>query len=351
MVCFFFDIHNLIYCCVKIVLTRPLLLFSMISSLLLLQALAFAHFVASSELPYLNIDGFAWAENLVFDGLGHMFVAENTNGMVYRINLCNNGTEYCKEIYLENGLKKVGGLQVSDDGQVLYAGVTFDDEDESTGIISAPTNGNPSDTYSIFAKTAYQPNGLAYDITHGYLYYAASDIVYAVNKETQLETVIRGGVKGADGAWFNPLTNKLYIGELFSMQIHVFDTANPITNLGIPASYVGVYTALSNEFGKTHMMDDFTIQTQSIDTTEVEDVYMYGCDFTGKNVMSFDMSGKHVSQVDLNKATDGQITELFNPTSVRYGKGEGFDPSSLYLAEGGGITKRTTNRRVIQLKV
>jgi hypothetical protein len=39
------------------------------------------------------------------------------------------------------------------------------------------------------------------------------------------------------------------------------------------------------------------------------------------------------------------------PTSVRWGKGIGFDENSIYITEGGGATKHQTDRRVLQIKM
>ena len=75
-----------------------------------------------AALPILNIDGFTWAENLVFDGNGHMFVSDTVKAEVYKIELCQNATSYCKSIYLHGGLKGIGGMQVSSDGLTLFAG-------------------------------------------------------------------------------------------------------------------------------------------------------------------------------------------------------------------------------------
>ena len=44
--------------------------------------------VALATLPILEVDGFSWAENLVFDGLGSMFVSDANTGYITRIYLC-----------------------------------------------------------------------------------------------------------------------------------------------------------------------------------------------------------------------------------------------------------------------
>jgi len=301
---------------------------------------------ASFGLPLLNIDGFTWAENLVFDGNGNLFVSDTVKGEVYKIELCQNATSYCKSVYLHGGLKGIGGMQVSEDGNTLYAGVTMDDK--STSIISAPTTTKVGPgAYSVLLKTTHQPNGLAFDSIHNIFYYCdeKSESIYAVNAVTNTESVLKSDVKGADGLWLNTNNGKLYAGELYSKKIHVFDTISTDS----PA-YVGVFNGLSS-LGLGSMMDDITIANPSPAISSPAIEQLYGCDFLGKSIQLFALDGSTVKTVDISAATNGAVTSLYNPTSVRYGKGPGFDKSSLYITEGGGITKRTTNRRVIQLKI
>lgn len=78
----------------------------------------------------LNVDGFTWAENLIFDGLGSLFVSEAVGGELWRIVYDPVNNNYTSSIYLNKGFKQFGGLSVSDNGKILYAGVVFDDKDE-----------------------------------------------------------------------------------------------------------------------------------------------------------------------------------------------------------------------------
>ena len=48
---------------------------------------------AVPSLPSLEVRGFSWAENLVFDGMGNMFVSDATTGDISRIHLCPNARE------------------------------------------------------------------------------------------------------------------------------------------------------------------------------------------------------------------------------------------------------------------
>ena len=39
---------------------------------------------SSADLPVLNFEGFSWAENLAFDGLGSLFVTDAVRGELWR---------------------------------------------------------------------------------------------------------------------------------------------------------------------------------------------------------------------------------------------------------------------------
>ena len=72
-------------------------------------ALALAAVQLSRALPLLEVDGFGWAENLCFDGLGSLFVSEMTGGKLHRIWLSDDGQSYNKEIHLD-GFKTLAVL-------------------------------------------------------------------------------------------------------------------------------------------------------------------------------------------------------------------------------------------------
>jgi hypothetical protein len=55
------------------------------------------------SLPDLLVDGFSWAENLIFDDkYDNLFVSDAVQGKLYRIYLCENQTQYCKDIHIDN---------------------------------------------------------------------------------------------------------------------------------------------------------------------------------------------------------------------------------------------------------
>lgn len=79
-----------------------------------------------------------------------------------------DGTKYDGEIYLHDGVKKFGGVQISPDGKQLYAGATF--SDDSVGVATCSTTG-ANGAFTLAAKTETQPNGMAIDWERNILYY------------------------------------------------------------------------------------------------------------------------------------------------------------------------------------
>jgi sugar lactone lactonase YvrE len=300
----------------------------------------------SEELPQLVFPGFSWAENLVFDGLGSMFVSDAVKGELWRLSLCQNGTEYCGEIHYKNSdeIVQFGGLEVSPNGDTLFAGVTF--ADKSTGLVSLSTSPGQRSAFELITKTKNQPNGLACDWSWGNCYYTDEGTgseeggsVTAIHLNSKSETMVRGAIPGADGAWIDPLTKKLYVGELISLKIAIFDLTEetPV--------FLGEYKGLSGLPTVLHMLDDLTVSSVSPDG-EVAKTVLFGADWTGRAIQMFTVDGSEVVEVPVPEGI-----ALYEPTSVRWGRGPGFDSSSIYLTEGGGATPRVSSRRVIQIKM
>jgi hypothetical protein len=79
---------------------------------------------------------------------------------------------------------------------------------------------------------------------------------------------------------------------------------------------------------------------------------LYGADWTGKSVLQFTLDGNDGNgTADIVALQPPEGVHLYELTSVRRGKGLEFDPSSLYITEGGGVLPSQTNRRVLQLKL
>jgi sugar lactone lactonase YvrE len=301
---------------------------------------------ASSEvLPNLVVSGFSWAENLVFDGYGSLFVSDAVRGEIWRINLCNDGTEYCHRLQLTDGLRSAGGMQVSPDGKTIYVGATLDDKTHV--LISTEANPVGKASFKVLGQTKYQPNGVAADWSKNMLYYTVegkSDDPGALMRfdlTTNTEITAYPGLSGADGAWFDAASNLLYVGLLTDKKIMVFNTT---AGAGAENFLVSEYPGLSS-LDKTHLLDDLTLfdATQGLSSSTV----LLGADWLRSAVQKFNLAGTEISSIP----PPAGIDSFHEITSVRWGKGPGFDPNSIYVTEGGGLLPRQTDRRVIQIKM
>jgi len=318
-----------------------------VAALLGMTALASTGSATSeAELPLLNVDGFAWAENLAFDGYGNLFVSEAVRGELWKITLNANGTAYDAGIHLTDGVSQFGGLQISPDGSTVYAGATL--PDDSHALLS--TSATVSDgTFEVVVVTKNQANGLACDFSAKICYMTdegtGSDeggTVVAVDLSTGLQTTIKDHVQGANGAWLDEGSQLLFVGELISKKINVFDTSQS------PAAFTGVYTGLNDALGQKDLLDDLCLVERAggVDPDDLASTLLLGADWTGRTVQKFSLDGTSVGTVPVPEEI-----ELKEATSVRWGKGPGFDEKSIYVTEGGGATPHVTNRRVVQIKM
>jgi len=273
-------------------------------------------------------------------------VCDNTRGEIWRINLCNDGTEYCSKIQLTDGLSSVGGMQIPPDGKTIYAGATLEDGKTHT-LISTEANPVGPATFKVIAETKFQPNGLAADWNTNMLYYtyegnaqeAGALMRYDLNSNK--ETTAYPNLSGADGAWFDDKSRLLYVGLLTDMKIMVFNTTAGAES---PNFLVGAYDGMSS-LGKKHMLDDLTLMDPSQEFSS--STVLLGADWLGSALKQFDLAGTYVNDIPPPEGVDS-----FNQiTSVRWGKGPGFCPNSVYVTEGGGLRASQTDRRVIQIKM
>ena len=314
------------------------------------SAVAGAAVSVSLPLPLLELDGFSWAEQLVFDGRGNMFVSEAVRGELWRISLCEGGGSsvvnsgsgsgaYCSEVYLTEGFDQFGGLAVTPDGLTLYAGVTL--ADDSKALISVSTTGNA--TYSIVTQTTHQPNGLQGDFARNMLYYTdegtgseEGGTLRSINLDTATESIVKDHIDMADGLWYDVKTDLMYVGWLLSMEISVFSLSS-----GVPVLVQDKFPGCASLDNVKHMLDDLTLVSTNADMGQT---VLLGADWTGRAIQLFSLDGSSISTIDMPEGVS-----LKEPTSVRWGQGPGFDPQSIYVTEGGGATARQTNRRVIQI--
>jgi len=293
--------------------------------------------------------GFSWAENLAFsstDAGSFLWVTDSVRGELWRVGINQTSTDpstkYYQELYLsKNGITKFEGIFTS--VNTIYAGVTLNDG--SHAIVTVPIPNSPN-TYKVYAKTSRQPNGLVSDAGHGMIYYTdaggggVSGALYAINSTSLKETIVKDRLDGADGLWIDRDTTKLYVGQLTSKKIAVFDTSG-VGNSGI-ANYLGEFNGLSS-LGLGHMLDDFTLYSYC-STVQYSCSQLLGADFEGKKLHLFGTDGQDIKEI----APPAGIT-FHEVTSVRRGGGGGFDPNNFFVTEGGGLTSHVKDRRVIEV--
>ena len=298
---------------------------------------------AADSSPYIVFEGFSWAENLAFDGRGGLFVSDAIKGELWKIMYNDTSSQYDGQIFLKKGATQFGGLAISNDGLHIYAGAVM--EDKSMALIQASTLVPLA--FDILTATPHLANGLAADFKRGVLYFTdegtgekmdGTVTAYNLNTGTLLGVVAH--VPSADGAFFDAENDKLFVGELVSKKVHVFS----VSDSGISLDSVNV--ALSDAVGSLHIMDDLTLDRELTNMNEVGKTTLFGADWTGRKIQKFTLDGSSVSEV----AVPEGIT-LKEPTSVRWGKGKGFDPNSLYVSEGGGATKLEHGRRIVQIPI
>lgn len=301
---------------------------------------------AASSLPTLVVDGFSWAENLIFDGVGNMFVSEARRGELWKINLCEGETNYCKKLYLSKGFDGFGGLAVTPDGENIYAAVTFDDN--LKGIIYASTSfdGTGEPSYQVLLKTEHQPNGLQISWKSNMLYYthegkpSFEGEIRSVDLKTLEDKLIMTKVPGADGCWLDETTDLLYIGDLVTRKMYVFNVADSAA-----PTLVQEFPGMGASINHLHVLDDLTL-FNGTNSADLSQTYVLGADWSGRAIRLYSLDGTYNQVIAPPEGID-----LFPPTSVRWGKGPGFDANSVYVTESGGVSKKTTNRRVVQFKM
>jgi sugar lactone lactonase YvrE len=154
-----------------------------------------------------------------------MFVSEAVSGQLWRIAYDAQNNNYTSNIHISKGFKQFGGLSVSPDGKTLYAGSIF--QDKTYGIISTSTKP------SLIGQQSYEV--IANDMEHlcnGMMLVPGDNALYGTSETGSLTRVDLSTGKHAqvttdlikpDGLWYDEKTNLLFIGELLTKKMRVFD--------------------------------------------------------------------------------------------------------------------------------
>lgn len=281
---------------------------------------------AAASAQTLEVDGFSWAENLHFDGLGNLWVSDSLRGEVWRIQPGANG--YSKSLFLD-GFSSVLGLVSTDDGQVMYAAANLLADVDNHVIIRF--HRDAPGQWTEVAQLPKGPNGLEMD-DRGRLYATTEGNflpgdgeVYRIDPRTGGVEILMDGLWAADGIAIDRTEQILYVGEVISSRIWMYDLRSD--------TVIGDFQGL---VGKRLMwLDDFTCDPGT--------PYIYGTDFARGTVVRIEEG------TDLEGRPDIVARDFAPPTSVAFGAGPGFRETSLYVTEGGGVTESVTDRRVVEI--
>eukprot|EP01102_Stenamoeba_stenopodia_P004332 TRINITY_DN14653_c0_g1_i1.p1 TRINITY_DN14653_c0_g1~~TRINITY_DN14653_c0_g1_i1.p1 ORF type:complete len:355 (-),score=60.57 TRINITY_DN14653_c0_g1_i1:94-1158(-) len=305
------------------------------------------------DFPLLNISGFSWAENLIFDGVGNLFVSDFTTGVLHKISFNDSSDSYEMIDFAQvsghaAGLSSWSPPSVSGDVAALPSGpspfivLTGTNDGENVVIIYAQDG-----TSQIVGELSTIGNGLALwtpsdqpSLITAFVTAEADFVpflgeVFRVNVNISDESgspsngdVIMNKLTSPDGLrlWC-PTVNQtsgclLYISQALTKVFLVYDVdSNSVVNkFNVPSP--------------AKLVDDFCI---SPDGSTI-----YAADFIGGAVISFASDGSSPESTVI-------ATGFTSPTSVRIGSGYGFRNTSLYVTEGGGLSTSDTNRRVIEI--
>jgi hypothetical protein len=295
--------------------------------------------------------GFNWAENIWFDGLGGMYIADDFAGKVYKLTRPSYGGPVTKQEWLSGFHNVLGINKVFGSLDMMYAVVAFDtpcavngsvpDVNATTfGIITFNTTA-PGD-YSTFVCTPLIGNGLAVNEKDGRgTLYSPSEgdflpkkgMWFAIDPPTRQVEKAVSGLYSADGAYLDQQTQLLYVSEVALGTILVYNV-----------SQLGEYPLVHSFHAPGCMMvDDFCVlYMDASGAPSPSQPYMFAADFLAGAVVAFAADGQGSNTV--------LASGLLFPTSVRSGTGPGWDnPHSVYVSEGGSFVPSQATGRVWEL--
>lgn len=290
----------------------------------------------SHALPMLNIDGFSWAENLAFDGIGGLFVSEAVRGQLWRISYDSAANNYTANIHVSRGFKQFGGLAPTVDGETIYAAAVNQDKDfVIISTSTAPARIGEKDYKLVTSGMDHLANGMALIPEQNALYCTSeSGTLTKVDISTGEKIIVTDQLLKPDGLWYDRDSGLLFVCELVTKKMKVYNwKTNSFSD----------YFAFGSSVGTYHLIDDITV-VGKVDPLSLEKTVILGADWTGRTIVELTLSGDLIQKVP---APEG--INYFEPTSIRRGKGPGFDENSFYITEGGGLTRNAHNRRVLQL--
>lgn len=273
-------------------------------------------------------EGFAWLENQCFDGRGNLFFSDSTHGEVWRL-FQRDENRYHMEL-VQDDFRSVLGLAVDTrHDEVLAVVVRLEGRWRIARNYLVAFRSELPSVYRIIATLPTAGNGLAVDDRFAYISSARSflpgeGVVYRVDIDRGFVSVFAKGLNNANGLAIDSQNKALYVGEWRSGTIHVFDLAS------------------AQRIRSHQLLKPLDVARLDGVVVDSERAWLYGADFVTGRVLGVSLADEAMPPVEI-------ATGLKNPTSLAFGNGEGFSACSLYVTEGGGLTTRDVDRRLLEL--
>eukprot|EP01129_Flabellula_baltica_P015963 TRINITY_DN8309_c0_g1_i1.p1 TRINITY_DN8309_c0_g1~~TRINITY_DN8309_c0_g1_i1.p1 ORF type:complete len:294 (-),score=49.62 TRINITY_DN8309_c0_g1_i1:27-908(-) len=268
--------------------------------------------------------GYTWAENLRVDPIRNaLFVSDARAGTLTRITYNNVTRQYHSEIWLEGFDGILGVVIVPPAYRTMYVVAH-----NGTNYVLRLDTLFPNDV-KVICETPKLGNGLAMHFDTQKLFVCSEGSFLPGNGLVYVVDVTFGTVSvafkqfAADGAFIDQERGILYVSQVVGSKMISYDI---------------LAEKIIHEWYPDHvtMIDDFCLSPDGS--------VIYAADFWKGNIASFKADGTGNTQI--------LVSGLNHPTSVRFGDGgNGFNSTSLFVTEGGGLFKSTTNRRVLEIPI
>ena len=237
------------------------------------------------------------------------------------------GRAWSQTKHLSQNVSRVAGLALSSRTTELYALLQ---PHHGNCVIASVDRTTPERLVRLVATLprACLGDGLALDDVNSMLYVAnegefvpENGRVYSINTTSgTVQTIINAGYTATDGAFFEPVSRKLYVSEfLASAMLEIDPGTGAVVRHRGPAGVEGI--------------DDF-----SVEWIPSEGAVVYGSSML--NGKTFKWPLRNNSDVEL------WAEGITSPTSVRPGCAL-LGTAGFFVTEGGSVSAKTTNRRVL----
>jgi DNA-binding beta-propeller fold protein YncE len=318
--------------------------FSAIVTVTLLLVVALS--TTATAAPTGNItriaDGFAWLENLWFDGDGGLYASELWEGRLWRWTR-DPATGVVNKTLWISGWERVYGIAASPYPKTILVVAVYNATASGLSIVSTERPQN----HTRLAWTPKPGNGLAYNPRTGWVYTCNEGDFIPLLSEMMATNALTGGLNSddtatvfqdemiaADGAFIDVAGQQLYVTSSVLAEIYVYDVHN--------ASTAGTSThTFSHQYHAPGFwsLDDLCVSRdlpRGVRPRGDATPFIFAADFIAGAVRSFNASGAG----DSTTWAGG----FHAVTSVRQGRGRGWEGNSVFVTEGGTTNKSKTDR-------